>query len=121
MTKKVERNYGKLYDPPSANTFVWHVVPKNYKAGTAATYVATRNPDPMPLVNQGFVLVNSVQMGRYDQDGFYHTYKPPVEGVVVGKYVRVLQDHEVQDAKNQYDRKKVYERYPAKEGMELSV
>ena len=120
MTNGIERSYGKLYDPSAADTFIWNVVPKNYKAGTAATYVATRHPDPMPLVNQGFVLVNSVQMGRYDQDGFYHTYKPPVEGVVVGKYVRVLQDHEVIDAKNQYDRKKIYDRYPAKQPMEVS-
>ena len=121
MTKKIERNYGKLYDPASADRFVWHVVPKNYKAGTAATFVGTRSPDPTNLLNQGFVLVSPVQMGRYDQDGFYHTYKPPIEGVVPGKYVRVLQDHDLKGAKNQYERKKIYERYPAKEGMEVNV
>jgi len=121
MTKEVEKNYGKLYDPTAANTFVWHVVPKNYKAGTAASFVGTRTADPTNLINQGFTLVSPVQMGRYDEHGYYHTYKPPVEGCFPGKYIQVLQGQAAIDAKNQYERRKIYERYPAKEGMEVSV
>ena len=37
------------------------------------------------------------------------------------KQITLKEAKQIIDAKNQYDRKKVYERYPAKEGMELSV
>lgn len=119
MAKPVERNYGKLYDPNSKDTFVWHVVPKNFKAGTASSYVGTITPNPQSLINQ-FVLVNPVVVGRYDQDGFYHTYKPPIEGVAPGKYVRVLQEHEVKDAQNQFERNRIYERHGV-QGKALNV
>ena len=121
MTNKIERNYGKLYDPPSANTFIWHVIPKGYKPGTATSYERTGSPDPQGLTSRGFTLVNPVQMGRYDENGYYHTYKPGVEGCFPGKYVQVLKGEDAIDAKNQYERKKIYERYPAKEGMEVNV
>ena len=119
MAKPVERNYGKLYDPDSKNTFVWHVVPKNFKSGTASSYVGTTTPSPQSLINQ-FVLVNPVQVGRYDEDGFYYTYKPPIEGVTPGKYVRVLQEHEIKDAKNQFERNRIYERHGV-QGRALKV
>lgn len=120
MTKPIEKNYGKLFQPDAANSFIWHVIPKNHKAGTAASFVGTKTPDPSNLINQGFILVNPVQMGRYDESGCYHTYKPPVDGVAPGKYVRVLQDHELKDAKNQYERNKIYQRH-GMQGRELKV
>tara|TARA_R100001443_G_scaffold27309_2_gene40579 strand:- start:260 stop:583 length:324 start_codon:yes stop_codon:yes gene_type:complete len=103
MTNAITRTFGKLYDPNAAGKYVWHVIPKNYKAGTAASFVGTGTPDPTNLLNQGFVLVNPVQMGKYDDFGWYYTFKPPVDGVVPGKYVRVIQDHELKEAKKQYE------------------
>ena len=46
---------------------------------------------------------------------------PPIEGVAPGKYVRVLQEHELEDAKNQYERDKINRKYAAKPGMGLPV
>ena len=121
MNNMPEKNYGKLYDPSSADSFVWHMIPKNHKAGTPPSFLLTREPSPKPFEERGYTLVNPVQLGMYDKDGFYHTYKPPIEGVAPGKYVRVLQEHELEDAKNQYERDKINRRHGAKPGMELAV
>ena len=121
MKNMPEKNYGKLYDPNSSDSFVWHMIPKNHKAGTPPSFLLTREPSPKPFEERGYTLVNPVQLGMYDKDGFYYTYKPPIEGVAPGKYVRVLQEHELQDAKNQYERDKINRKYGAKPGMELAV
>ena len=121
MTNKVERNYGKLYEPDSANTFIWHVIPKGYKPGTATSYERTGSCDSQSLTSRGFTLVNSVQMGRYDENGYYHTYKPGVENCFPGKYVQVLKGEDAIDAKNQYERNKINVRWAAKEGKALKV
>ena len=42
-------------------------------------------------------------MGKYDDFGWYYTFKPGVDGVFPGKYVRVIQDHELKEAKKQYE------------------
>jgi hypothetical protein len=47
----------------------------------------------------------------YDEDGFYHTYKPPIDGICPGKYVRVLDDEQVRTAKDKYESDKIYARH----------
>tara|TARA_R100000234_G_scaffold119782_1_gene103748 strand:+ start:579 stop:908 length:330 start_codon:yes stop_codon:yes gene_type:complete len=108
----------KLYDPDCANSYVWNMIAKNHKAGTATSYLLTQTPSPKAYEERGYVLVNPVQMGRYDEEGCYHTYKPPVDGCFPGKYARVPLG---KDYKKEYERQKIYDRYPAKDGKELQV
>jgi len=121
MSDMPEKSYGKLYDPNSSDSFVWHMIPKNHKAGTPPSFLLTREPSAKPFEERGYTLVNPVQLGMYDKFGYYHTYKPPIEGVAPGKYVRVLQEHELEDAKNQYEKNLINRKYAAKPGMGLSV
>ena len=121
MSEMPDKNYGKLYDPNASDSFVWHMIPKNHKAGTPPSFLLTREPSAKPFEERGYTLVNPVQLGMYDKFGYYHTYKPPIEGVAPGKYVRVLQEHELEDAKNQYEKNLINRKYAAKPGMGLAV
>ena len=121
MSDMPDKNYGKLYDPNASDSFVWHMIPKNHKAGTPPSFLLTREPSAKPFEERGYTLVNPVQLGMYDKFGYYHTYKPPIEGVAPGKYVRVLQEHELEDAKNQYEKNLINRKYAAKPGMGLAV
>jgi hypothetical protein len=101
----------KLYDPECANSWVWQMVPKNHKPGTPCTYQLTSTPSPKAYEERGYILINPVQLGMYDEHGYYMTYKPPVEGIFPGKYVRVLQDHQLEKAKDKYESDKIYARH----------
>ena len=104
-------NYSKLYDPEKANQYVWPMTPKAYKPGQSTSYQFTENPDPGKWEMQGFVMAGPCQVGMYDDEGFYCTYQPPVEGVRPGKYYRVLHGKQIEEAKTIYERDRTYAKY----------
>jgi len=102
----------KLFDPKNANGWVFASVAKNAKEGTAPTYGciqagaledAERQLDAKALRNAYPYVV-----GRYDADGRYCTYKPPIEGVTPGRFVL----HPMaEDERKTYERDLMYERH----------
>ena len=104
-------NYSKLYDPEKANQYVWPMTPKAYKPGQSTSYQFTESPDPGKWEMQGFQLCGPCQVGMYDNEGFYCTYQPGIEGLRVGKYYRVLQGKQIEEAKKNYERDKTYANY----------
>ena len=87
-------NYSKLYDPEKANQYVWPMTPKAYKPDQSTSNQFTKN-----------------QTGMYDEEGFFCTYQPPVEGIRPGKYIRVLYGEQINEAKSNYERDKTYAKY----------
>ena len=104
-------NYSKLYDPEKANRYVWPMTPKAYKPGQSTSYQFTEKPDPGKWEMQGFQLCGPCQVGMYDNEGFYCTFQPGIEGLRVGKYYRVLHGEQINEAKNNYERDKTYANY----------
>ena len=104
-------NYSKLYDPEKANQYVWPMTPKAYKPGQSTSYQLTSEPSPKNWELQGFVMAGPCQVGMYDDLGYYATYVPPVEGLRVGKYIRVLHGEQINEAKSNYERDKTYEKW----------
>ena len=107
----------KLYDPTFANSYVWPMTAKNAKPGQPTSYQLTREPSPKLWEERGFVMAGPCQVGMYDEEGFYCTYRAGVEGAFPGKYFRVLQGKYLKNAKENYERDRINERYGAKEGM----
>ena len=105
----------KLYDPSLADSYVWHMLPKNSKHGQPGSYQLTREPSPKMWEERGWILLNPVQIGWYDKEGFYCTYRPGVEGVFDGKYFRTLQGRHLQQAKVAFERQRIEDKWPAKE------
>jgi hypothetical protein len=100
------------YNPECAESYVWQMIPKGHKPGQPAQYVLTREPSPKLWEQRGYTLINPVQIGRYDREGFYCTFRQGVEGSFKDKYFRLTQGkREIERAKNEYERKKVNERY----------
>ena len=64
-----------LYNPDCANSYVWQMIPKNAKPGQNAQYLLTREPSPKLWEMKGFTLVNPVQIGWYNAEGFYCTFR----------------------------------------------
>jgi hypothetical protein len=104
-------NYSKLYDPDKANQYVWPMTPKVYKPGQSTSYQLTSEPSPKNWELQGFVMAGPCQVGMYDDEGFYCTYQPSVEGVRPGKYYRVLHGEQINEAKTIYERDRTYAKY----------
>ena len=104
-------NYSKLYDPEKANQYVWPMTPKAYKPGQSTSYQLTSEPSPKNWELQGFVMAGPCQVGMYEDLGYYATYVPPVEGLRVGKYIRVLHGEQINEAKSNYERDKTYEKW----------
>jgi len=104
-------NYSKLYDPDLKGNYVWPMTSKSYKPGQSTSYQLTSVPSPKNWELQGFVLAGPCQVGMYDDEGFYCTYQPPVEGVRPGKYYRVLHGEQINEAKSNYERDKTYTKY----------
>ena len=101
----------KLYDPECKNTFVWPMIAKNAKPGQQTTYKLTKDPSPKMYEERGYFLAGPCQCGRYDEEGFYHTYRPAVDGLFPGKYFRVLQGDDYKNAKKNYERNLMYEKW----------
>ena len=104
-------NYSKLYDPEKANQYVWPMTPKAYKPGQSTPYQLTSEPSPKYWEMHGFVMAGPCQVGMYDDEGFYCTYQPPVEGVRPGKYYRGLHGKQIEEAKTIYERDRTYAKY----------
>ena len=111
----------KLYNPDldPLPAYVWPMVPKAYKPGQQVTYQLTKDPDPKNAELQGYVLAGPCQIGMYDSEGFYCTYRPAF-GNFPGKYYRVLQDKYAdrvkQDYENEKEKERIERRYPARNG-----
>jgi hypothetical protein len=80
----------KLFSPDCKNQFVFAVLPKAAKEGTAPAFrtidaydfdEASRKLDKFQLRN-----AYPYPMGRYDEFGRYMTYKPPIDGVTPGRF-----------------------------------
>lgn len=81
----------KLFSPDCKNQFVFAVLPKAAKEGTAPAFrtidaydfdEASRKLDKFQLRN-----AYPYPMGRYDEFGRYMTYKPPIDGITPGRFV----------------------------------
>ena len=103
----------KLYDPSleTLPCYVWPMVPKAYKPGQQTTYQLTKDPSPKMAELQGFVMAGPCQIGMYDEEGFYCTYRAAVDGKFPGKYFRVLQGKYLEHVKRNYERDRMYEKY----------
>jgi hypothetical protein len=81
----------KLYDPRLLHQWVFAVVSQNAREGAQPTYV-TVTADSTESAEQQLHsqrLKNAYQhpMGKYDDMGRYCIYKPPIEGLLPGKFV----------------------------------
>ena len=114
-------NTHKLYAPNLADTFVWPMTAKNAKPGQPTPYQMTKEPTPKMWEERGYVMAGPCQVGMFDSEGFYCTYRPPVEGAFPGKYFRVLQNKYAKRAKENYERDLINRKYGAKPGMEIAV
>ena len=104
----------KLYNPNLAKQFVFAVCPKGYKEGTKPSFVASAGADTeiaeQALATERLVNVYPHAMGRYDEEGFYCPYTPPIEGIKPGKFVRHPLAHQ---AKVEFDKELLTKRYGA--------
>ena len=75
----------KIFDPQEANRFVFAVVPKNAKEGTPPNYTTVQGGDVESCMRSIDGSPNRSCyphcVGRYDEQGRYLTYKPPLENV----------------------------------------
>ena len=100
------------YNPECAESYVWQMIPKGHKPGQPAQYVLTREPSPKLWEQRGYTLIYPVQIGWYDKEGFYCTFRQGVQGSFEDKYFRLVQGkREIERAKNEYERKKINDRY----------
>ena len=105
-----------LYNPDCANSYVWQMIPKNHKPGQNAQYLLTREPSPKLWEQKGFTLVSPVQIGWYNAEGFYCTFRQGVEGCFEDKYFQILWgEKDIEKAKKEYEAKKIEERYGARQ------
>ena len=100
-----------LYDPSKAGNYVWPMTPKAYKPGQSTSYQLTKEPSPKNWELQGFVMAGPCQVGMYDNEGYFCTYQPGIEGLRPGKYYRVLHGEQINEAKSNYERDKTYANY----------
>lgn len=81
----------KLFSPDLKNQFVFAVLPKASKEGTAPAFrpVDALDFDEAERKLDKFQLRNAYPypMGRYDEFGRYMIYKPPIDGVTPGRFV----------------------------------
>lgn len=100
------------YNPECAESYVWQMIPKGHKPGQPIQYVLTKEPSPKLWEQRGYTLINPVQLGRYDSEGFYCSFRPGIPSIYEDRYFRVLQhEKDIDRAKKQYERKKINERY----------
>ena len=80
-----------MFDKSKANTFVFAVVPKSAKEGTAPTYQAIAGLSVDDCESTIFKHNNRPAyphcMGRYDEHGRYCIYCPPIDGIAPGKFI----------------------------------
>ena len=78
----------KLFNPESAGHFIYAVLPKTAREGTAPSYQAIAGTSfddcEQRIERNGSRSVYPYPMGRYDDKGRYETYRPGIEGVRPG-------------------------------------
>ena len=100
------------YNPECAESYVWQMIPKGHKQGQPVQCVLTREPSPKLWEQRGYILVNPVQIGWYDKEGFYCTFRQGIEGCFEDRYFRIVQGiRETERAMAEYERKKMNARY----------
>ena len=109
----------RLYDPNVADSYVWPMTAKNAKPGQPATYQLTKEPSPKMWEERGYVMAGPCQIGMYDDEGFYRTYSPAVDGIRPGKYIRVLFGDALKTAKDDYESDRLYEKYGGKKELAI--
>lgn len=102
----------KLFNPQAANQFVFAVVAKNAREGTPPEYKCCGSDSIESC--EAFIDAKALRnaypyvMGRYDADGRYCTYTPPIEGVKPGRFVL----HPMAEGeRDTYERDLMYERH----------
>ena len=81
----------KLFNPQAAKQFVFAVVSKNAKEGTPPEYKCCGSDSIESC--EAFIDAKALRnaypyvMGRYDAEGRYCTYLPPVSGGMPGRFV----------------------------------
>jgi hypothetical protein len=105
----------RLFDPACANSWVWHMLPKNSKPGQPGSYNLTKTNSPKEWEARGWMLICPHQIGWYDDQGFYCTYRPGVEGAFEARYFRVLQGVDADKAMRNYKKETIEERWGARE------
>ena len=75
----------KMFNPQEAGRFVFAVVDKGAREGTPPTYSTVSGPD-IDSCHRSIEASKSRSayphpVGRYDENGRYCTYKPPLENV----------------------------------------
>ena len=81
----------KLFAPKLATQICYAVVGLKDKEGTAPRYISIKAADfevaEAALFRDGQKSAYPYPLGRYDEQGRYCTYKPPIDGVAPGRYV----------------------------------
>lgn len=81
----------KLFDPEAPNTFVFAVVPVGAREGTDPTYngfqAGSIESAELQLDLKRLRNAYPYVVGRYDDQGRYCTYQPPIEGVMPGRFI----------------------------------
>lgn len=98
----------KLYDPTKAGTYIWPMT--KGKPGEPTTYQLTNTDSADNWEKQGWQMAGPYQVGRYDNEGCFCTYLPPVDGHHggLGRYAR----HPLaKQAKQGYERDLIQSRY----------
>ena len=108
-----------LYAPSKAGNYVWPMTAKNAKPGQQTTYQLTVEPSPKMWEERGYVMAGPCQIGMYDDEGFYRTYSPAVDGIRPGKYIRVLYGDALKTAKDDYESDRLYEKYGGKKELAI--
>ena len=111
----------KLYDPSHETLpcYVWPMVPKAYKPGQQTTYQLTKDPSPKMAELQGYVMAGPCQVGMYDEEGFFCTFCPGVEGKIPGRYRKVLFGDALKTAKDDYESDRLYGKYGGKKELAI--
>lgn len=78
----------KLYDPQHAGTYVWPMT--KGRPGEPTTYQLTHGDSADNWEKQGWQLAGPYPVGRYDSEGYFCTYLPPLDGHHggLGRYVK---------------------------------
>ena len=94
----------KLYSAKAAGDYAFAVVAANAKEGTDPDFITVKAGGIEQALNQiqakGQRNAGPHVLGRYDEQGYYCTYCPAVEGIKPGRFVR----HPLaEQAKRDYD------------------
>ena len=109
----------KLYDPQLADQFIWQVSDKDDRTRPPKTrYAADKaNQWEHSTLKHSCVLVDDTghPMGKFDAQGFYCTYRPPIENVN-GGLARYTRHPLAEEEAKTYERDLMYRRHGGSDG-----